>query len=243
MFASSQTDKAKAQQMSEAVREAFENGHFTSNVTALLGGTVDDRGKGNAQMRGPGGAQKAADPKLHVAELSPSLKVLNQRLEKEIREGKIQVSMEPRGLVVSLKEAAFFPSGEDSVMPGAHRSLASIASVVSSLPNPVRLEGHTDSVPIHNSRFHSNWELSSARAISILELFSKDYDISEERMAVTGYADTYPVASNDDEEGRAKNRRVDILIMSDRAMVSAPQGVPAGPPAPKPEATSAHLSK
>lgn len=223
MFASSQTDKAKAQQMSEAVREAFENGHFSSKVAVLLGGTIDDRGKGNAQMRGPGGAQRIPDTKLHMAELAPSLAILNQQLEKEIREGKILVSLEPRGLVVSLKEAAFFPSGEDEVMAGAHRSLASIASVVRALPNPVRLEGHTDSVPIHTSRFHSNWELSSARAIAILELFSADYGIPENRMAITGYADTYPVAENGTEEGRAKNRRVDILIMSERAMISTPQ--------------------
>jgi chemotaxis protein MotB len=226
MFASSQSDKAKAQQMSEAVRDAFEKGHFASNVTAILGGSVDDRGKGNAQLRGPGGAQKAVETKQQMAELAPSLKILNEQLEKEIRDGKVQVTLQPRGLVVSLKEAAFFPSGEDSIMRGADRSLAAIASVVRALDNPVRLEGHTDSIPIHTARFHNNWELSAARAIAILSMFSQEHSVPEKRMAVTGYADTYPVAGNDTAEGRAKNRRVDVLVMSERAMISAPQTVP-----------------
>jgi chemotaxis protein MotB len=224
MFASSQADKTKAQAMSEAVRDAFEKGHFATTVTAIMGGAVDEHGKGNGQMKGPGGAQKpSSDDKTHEVELMPSLDKLSKDLEKEIKEGKIQLNLEPRGLVVTLKEAAFFPSGEDAVMPAAYSSLARIAGVVRELPNPVRLEGHTDSVPIHTARFRSNWELSSARGISIMLLFTERYEIPQKRIAVTGYADTCPVASNETEEGRAKNRRVDILIMSNRAMISMPK--------------------
>jgi chemotaxis protein MotB len=85
----------------------------------------------------------------------------------------------------------------------------------------VRLEGHTDSVPIHNSRFRSNWELSAARSIAMLEVLSGKFEISVGRFAVAGYADTVPVASNDTDEGRAHNRRVDIVILN-RTMLADP---------------------
>ena len=146
MFASSQTDKAKAEQVAGAVRAAFENGGIASAVREVIGGTVDEVGKGNALMRGPGGAQSvpknAPDPA--VAELLPSLTILNRELQREITEGKIQVSLQPRGLVVSLAQAAFFPSGEDTIDPSTYPSMEKVARVMRTLPNSVRLEGHTD---------------------------------------------------------------------------------------------------
>ena len=220
MFASSQTDKAKAKQVSDSVKEALENGGVTSAVKEILGGTVDEKGKGNAQMKGPGGARKAdKDPEQKppapaVAELLPSLQYLSHELEDEIKTGKIQMRMEPRGLVISLQEAAFFPSGGDAVDPQSLPSIAKVASALRDLPNPVRLEGHTDSVPIHTARFRNNWELSAARSITMLEVLSAKFEIPPARFAVAGYADTSPVASNENAEGRARNRRVDIVILN-----------------------------
>ena len=87
----------------------------------------------------------------------------------------------------------------------------------------MRLEGHTDSVPIHNSRFRSNWELSAARGIATLELLTSRFGVPPGRMAVAGYADTVPLESNDTEEGRAHNRRVDVVILSDSGAESEPK--------------------
>src|SRR5262249_39715361 len=149
MFASSQTDKAKAKQVSEAVEKALKEGHSVSippAVAKVLGGTVDDKGQGNAQMKGPGGAQKAAkEERPEVLELTPSMKMLSSELEKEIKEGKVEVSLTPRGLVVSLKQAAFFPSGTDQVDPATFGTLAKVAEALKQVSNPVRIEGHTDS--------------------------------------------------------------------------------------------------
>src|SRR5438270_176162 len=116
MFASSQTDKSKAKQVSESVQKALEQGAATGLqpiVAKVLGGTVDDKGQGNAMMRGPGGAQhsKTETPPEQVLELLPSLKQLSQKLAAEIADGKLEVHIEPRGIVVSLKQATFFPSG------------------------------------------------------------------------------------------------------------------------------------
>ncbi len=225
MFANSQTDKGKAAQVAESVKKALEQGKMTALVTAVFGGSAADTGKGNAMMMGPGGANKAAMEPKHdrkIVELMPSMKVLSSELKKEIDTGKIQVSMEPRGLAISFKEATIFASGDDSIAPEALESISKVAQAIAKLPNPVRLEGHTDSVPIHTARFRSNWELSAARSIAILELLSGRYGISKDRMAIGGYADTAPIESNEKLEGRAKNRRCDIVILNEAGAIGEP---------------------
>ena len=223
MFASSQTDKGRAKQVSEAVEKALADGKSVSvpsAVAKILGGTVDDKGQGNAQMKGPGGAQKSAKeaPPMEVLELSASLKTLSTQLGDEIKAGKVEVSMTPRGLVVSLKQTAFFPSGTEVLEPTSLGTVRKVADALKGLSNPVRVEGHTDSIPIHTARFRSNWELSAARAITMMEALADQFGIPHERLAIVGYAETMPVASNDTAEGRARNRRVDLVILNNYAL-------------------------
>jgi chemotaxis protein MotB len=222
MFASSQTDKSKAKQVSDAVEKALHEGSSVSMpaaVAKVLGGTVDDKGQGNAQMHGPGGAQKAAkEQQPEVMELGISLKMLSTQLADEIKEGKVEVSMTPRGIVVSLKQAAFFPSGTDAVDQNTMPTLEKVAGALKAVTNPVRVEGHTDSIPIHSARFRSNWDLSAARSIAIMEVMSGRFEISPQRLSIAGYADTAPVADNGTPEGRARNRRVDLVILNDYAL-------------------------
>jgi chemotaxis protein MotB len=227
MFASSQTDKSKAQQISDSVEDALKKGGITATVHEVLGGTVDEKGKGNAQMKGPGGSEPKNVPNPAIAELLPSMTFLTKALESEIKAGKIEVHLEPRGLVVRLPQAAFFPSGDDSVDPSTYTALDKVGATIRELSNPVRLEGHTDSVPIHTARFHSNWELSAARSIVMLDLLATRSNVPRERMAIAGYADTAPVASNDTPEDRAKNRRADIVILNQQVAIQ--KGVSAEP--------------
>ena len=229
MFASSQTDKGRAKEVSEAVEKALKDGHSVSvppAVARILGGTVDEKGTGNAMMKGPGGAQhapKESQPD-NIVELLPSLQRLNKQLEEEIKNGKVEMRLEPRGLVVSLRESAFFPSGTDRLAADSTPILEKIASVIAPLSNAVQLEGHTDSVPIHNSRFRSNWELSCARGIALLDAMTDEFGLDRERFSVVGRADTVPVASNDTPEGRARNRRVDLIIVSSLKVQTAAAG-------------------
>jgi chemotaxis protein MotB len=224
MFATSQTDKGKAQQVSDSVKKALEGDKMTQVISAILGGSVTDKGRGNAQMRGPGGAKQAAEQKKDekLAELLPSLKVLSEELKKEIDEGKITISMQARGLVVSFNQAALFPPGGDAISPDAYDGLEKVASAILKISNPVRLEGHTDSTPINTLRFHSNWELSSARSIAILELLSNKWGVPRTRLSIAGYADTAPLAPNDTDEGRARNRRADIVILNEQGVLAEP---------------------
>ena len=227
MFASSQTDKAKAQAISDSVEKALKGESFSKAVSAILGGSPDNTGQGNAQMKGPGGVKKEVKPvdvkkNGQIAELLPSLKVLTKELGAEIQAGKLQISMGSRGLIISFTQAALFPSGEDEITKDFYPGVQKIANAIKQIPNPVRLEGHTDAIPIHNSRFRSNWELSAARSIALLELFVS-YGLPRERLSIAGYADTAPVDNNDTEEGRQKNRRVDMVILNEAGVQGEPE--------------------
>ena len=228
MFATSQTDKTKAQQVSDSVKRALDGEKMTTMIAAILGGTVNEKGKGNAMMRGPGGVQKQViekpeDKKEKLAELVPSLKVLTEELKKEIESGRIEISMQPRGLVVSFAQAALFPSGEDVISPDAYEGLSKVAAAINRLPNPVRLEGHTDSIPIRTPRFRSNWELSAARSIALMAILTEKYGVPADRLSIAGYADTAPIASNETEAGRARNRRVDIVVLNEQGVIAEPE--------------------
>jgi chemotaxis protein MotB len=225
MFASSHADKGKAQQVSDSVKRALEQGrvgHATAALAAILGGAADQRGPGNAARKGPGGAIPEGAKPGQLAELFPSMKVLSEELKSEIEAGRIDVRMEARGLVVSFKQAALFPSGEDGIAAAAYESLEKVARAIQRVPNPVRLEGHTDSVPIHTGRFRNNWELSAARAIALLELMATRFAVDRARMSIGGYADSAPLASNSTEEGRARNRRADVILLNERGMLAEP---------------------
>lgn len=247
MFASSQADQGKAKQVSESVKKALEDGQIASVIAGILGGTPGDKGKGNAMVKGPGGVKTEPNSKeetqQYLAELLPSLQYLTAELKDEIAAGKLELRLEPRGLVVSLKEAAFFPSGEATIATSGYASIGKIAEAMKKLPNPVRLEGHTDSVPIHNSRFPSNWELSVARGISMLTLLTEQFQVQKSQLSVAGYADNCPIGPNETEEGRARNRRADIVILNKSGYELEPGAdtakateVPAGGHAPPPAA-------
>jgi len=117
------------------------------------------------------------------------------------------------GLVISLREVGFFDSGSAEVKLKSEPSVARIAKVLEDGPYLVRIEGHTDNVPIHTERFASNWELSTARATEMAKLFITKYDFPPERLSAAGFAELHPAASNRTAEGRALNRRIDIVLV------------------------------
>jgi chemotaxis protein MotB len=239
MFATSQADKGKAERVSQSVREALEEGGLSTLVASILGGTVGDTGQGNAQHKGPGGAEIAKHEGEEeglkpgagraIVELKPALKFLTEALSEQIANGQMEVTLEDRGLVVSFREVMLFRSGEATLIGDNLDAIDKVARVIRELPNPVRMEGHTDSVPIHNAHFASNWELSAARAITMLELFAGRYEISRDKMSIAAYADNAPVASNEIEEGRARNRRVDIILLSEIGLQAEPPAAPGRP--------------
>ena len=210
LFASASTNKNTGKQVSEAVIAALKNGTISFVSRSRVPGPVN--GKKDAS---PAASGSPLLEQQTVVELIPSITVLSQQFEKEIAAGKIEIRLEPRGLVISLRQAAFFDSGQATLSTQAYPIVDKIASLIQSLPNRVNLEGHTDAVPIRNSRFASNWELSAARSIAMLDRLSKQNKIPRERVSIAGFADTVPVERNDDPQGRARNRRVDVVILNE----------------------------
>lgn len=213
MFASSHADKQKARQVSDSVKEAIQQGSMPKAIMEMLGRKkVPDPKKNTPE---PNAADLKQDPALAaLAELMPSLKALTNSLQSEIDSGKVSINMEPRGLVVSLKEAAFFPPAGDAIQSDAYPIIGKIADSAKSLSNKILLEGHTDSTPIRNDRFRSNWDLSAARAIAMLNILADRFEVPRARMSVSGYAETVPIAENETAEGRQKNRRVDVVFLN-----------------------------
>ncbi|PYT30425.1 MAG: hypothetical protein DMG58_14545 [Acidobacteria bacterium] len=143
-----------------------------------------------------------------VADARQTLLRAQQSLEKH----GLDMRLEPRGLVISLPQAILFPSGEDRISPQALPILARIADVLRDIPNDVSLIGHADAVPIHNRHFKSNWDLSMARSLRILQLLSRRYGVSESRLHIASYGPYRPQSPNNTADGRARNRRVEIVI-------------------------------
>lgn len=138
---------------------------------------------------------------------------LEQRLSNQVAEHTVSIKMGRDGLVISLREAGFFGSGSATPRPETLPTLRQIAATLGRSPYDMRVEGHTDNVPIHNAEFDSNWELSSARATRITRLFLGLKAISADHLSAAGYAEFHPVATNSTQEGRAENRRIDLVVM------------------------------
>jgi chemotaxis protein MotB len=138
---------------------------------------------------------------------------LSQKLSNQIAHHTVSIQMGRDGLVISLREAGYFESGSASPRPETVDTLRRIAGSVAKTPYDVRIEGHTDNVPIHNEQFDSNWELSSGRATRIARMFLDLNAMAPQRLSAAAYAEFHPVAGNETEEGRAQNRRVDIVVL------------------------------
>ena len=135
-------------------------------------------------------------------------------LQEFAAKNEVGLTVNERGLVISLKEAGFFPSGTAGVQAQAMPLLDKIAASISRSVNPIRIEGHTDNVPVKSPAFPSNWELSTARANSLVHYLIEKHGFDGAKLSVTGYAQYRPIADNATDEGRKLNRRVDIVLLS-----------------------------
>ncbi len=165
-------------------------------------------------------------------EMDAAAEALADSIEKAMADlvdaGLIDVRRDKRWIEVEIKSSILFGSGSAELAPGAKPVLRKLAEKLAPLNNTIHVEGFTDNVPIDNFEFRSNWELSAARAASVVHLFT-DLGVRPERMAAIGYGEYRPIASNDTPEGRARNRRVVLVILSgaDKRVRQAPGQLPA----------------
>ena len=226
LFSSSQVDKRKVGKVSMAMQEAFQQmGIFQTANSRTPMVTADPLPAENIQLiedgKGMSGRGKMASTFEKMMGYPPppkGMRVLQKQLTSalspELQRREVVLKANREGLVISLREIGFFDSGSAELRPASAAAVERIVGVLSAQPNNIRIEGHTDIVPIHNARFASNWELSTARATEMIRLFITQYNLPAARLSAAGYAEYHPVASNQTVEGRAQNRRVDIVVLS-----------------------------
>lgn len=149
-----------------------------------------------------------------------------QSIVKTDPKSNVKIDIDERGMVVSLVDTSFFDSGSAKLKPAGQKVLNKVAANFKGLPNEIRVEGHTDSIPIRGGRFASNWELSSARATAVARYMIDHVRLPAHRMSVAAFAENKPVASNGMAEGRKRNRRVDIVILKQEEASPIGAGLP-----------------
>lgn len=209
MFAVSQVDSNKVGRFAESVRSASRWQIFEEEMKGPVPVMADESGA-QAEMRTDSNGKSGEK----MAELYGRIRErLESTLGEGIEAGRIKLLEGPDGLIIRLRDSAYFPSGSAQIREEHKRDLQAVAEGIRGIMSPIRIEGHTDSTPIKNSIYRSNWDLSAARAASVLAFFTA-HDISEQNMSIVGYADRRPVAPNTDDEGRGRNRRVDIVLLN-----------------------------
>jgi len=221
LYAMSQTDKKKVEQVMSSMRESFgmaEKVGLGPKPTLIEMGDLRVLPSLKPETMRPGQKMRGMDGKKGRGQAQEKdFKEIKTSIEaylmKSATQEKVSVDINQRGLVISLKEAGFFDSGSATVKQGSLDLLARLVESLSEYDNQFRVEGHTDNVPISTATFHSNWELSTARATNLVHYMVNNYKFSPERISATGYGEHRPVTDNGTAEGRSKNRRVDIVIL------------------------------
>jgi len=225
LYASSQVDKRKVGNLALAIQVAFQQlGVFdTSNTKIPLS---DSEAVPFSQVQVVENAERTGDFRRFVQPMkgfispvsAPPLHNVQQdlikALEPEIKQRFVTVTARPEGIVVSLQEVGFYESGSATIRPASQGAIDRLAAILAARNESLRIEGHTDDVPIHNRQFDSNWELSAARATELVKTLILRYQFDASRLSAAGFAQFHPVALNDSPANRARNRRVDIVILN-----------------------------
>lgn len=229
LYATSQADRRKEAEVSQAIQQAFRTmGLFQPAKVNPKANELDaSKDTPAVPVNIVLGEELAAPPQVK-RNLQHIEHVLEGKLSNQIAQHVVALHIGRDGLVISLREAGFYNSGSAVPHASSMPSLKIIADTLKATPYDIRIEGHTDNVPIHTVQFNSNWELSTARASWLAELFASQMGIQPQRLSASGYAQYHPVASNATAEGRSENRRVDIIVLPQSTPLSA---YPTSPPA------------
>jgi chemotaxis protein MotB len=213
MYATSKADVKKQIQMANSIDAAFRTlGLFQQNPAKNgAAGLVHNEEAPVAPVIVVMDDELMAPPAVKI-DLEKLQERLSGMLSNQIADHIVSMRIGRDGLVISLREVGFYDSGSAEVHPGSLPILNKIATALATTPYDIRIEGHTDNVPIHTEHFDSNWELSTTRATRLTRIFVVN-NFAPYRMAASGYAEFHPVATNDTAEGRSQNRRIDIIVL------------------------------
>ena len=207
LFASSNIDKEKYQSIMEAFKSELTGTKIDSKEAGLSLNIPDKQPDAPAPVQAP-------DPGLskEEIELNQLMEQLNKYIVDDHLETVITLTDTKRGVEISLKDIILFDTGSADLKESSLTMLDACVGLMNTVSNPISIEGHTDNVPIKTAKFASNWELSSARAVSVLHYFEAK-DIAKNRLQFVGYGEFQPLYPNDTVEHKQSNRRVNIIIL------------------------------
>lgn len=209
MYAISTVNQKKYESLASSLKIAFNTGSGQNNIADFQGDsflssmkpTTDNTNLDSENLKN-----------MEDNQLREIAKKIQEYVDKNQMQNSIHLTINERGLVISLVDTVLFNSGQEDLTFQAKLVLNKIIGIIYKIPNQVRIEGHTDNVPIKNARFPSNWELSTARATKVIA-FLIEKKLSPEKLSAAGYSEYRPIVPNISEQNKALNRRVDIVIL------------------------------
>lgn len=200
LWSMSVPDATRLEKVRESLNRAFDIG--------VLSGT-----SGASPVFGGGGGITPSLAEVKSNDMVEITKAVKSLAREQGLENKIQVRTDADSITISLNDNLLFDSGSAELKPGSQVVLNEVAQALRTLPNEIRVEGHTDNVPVNSPDYPTNWELSAARASTVLRFLTETAGLKIPRLYLAGYADTRPVADNGTPDGRALNRRADLVIV------------------------------
>lgn len=197
LYSMSKVDSGKFREVSSALRTVFRGSGSLALPAEMVG--VD---------------QDLGDAWSAIGDLRILQNLIRTELDELGLSTKISANVDRRGLVIRVSESAFFDLGSADLRPEAYKALDLLSGLLIDIPNHIRIEGHTDNLPISNVKFPSNWELSVNRATICVRYLIEKRNFRPERISALGYGQYRPIASNENSEGRRQNRRVDIIVLN-----------------------------
>ena len=219
LFSMSRIDQIKF----EAVAESFQNREVLDFLPSVVPNSYPQEGNNTAESGkdesdDPIDVNVSRDAYISKQQEEESLNDLVESVEVYLDEHglneEITAAITERGVLLVLQDSIFFNMGEAVILDEGKPFLEEIGSLFSQMPNDIKVEGHTDTRPINTYRYPSNWELSGARASSVVRYLIDEFNLEESRFSIAGYGDTRQVASNDSEGNMSLNRRVEITILN-----------------------------
>lgn len=212
MYAMSKVEQHKFDEVAQSLQSAF-------HVTA--GGSEAVLPPASSEVMPNAGAAVMPERQQQMELQEEIEKAISQKFgESTLKD--VSTSINQRGLVISLANQAFFAPGSADLLPKARGMLKSLVPMILESGRPLQVEGHTDDTPIHSARFPTNWELSTARATSVVRFLAESGRVPPTRLSAAGYGEYYPLAPNTSAENRSKNRRVDLVLLSSDAAQQRP---------------------
>jgi chemotaxis protein MotB len=200
MFAMSEVDKQKFQEVSQQFNVIFSGGT----------GVLENGGGAITPIQPPTG--EVSNSTIEDMKMNEIKQILEEEIEKEGYSDKIKINLNNEGLEVAIQDVVLFNSGDATILKDVTSLLMKISSMLNGLNNSIIIAGHSDNVPIHNEKFRSNWDLSATRAINVMNFMVENGGINPDNFSIQAYGEYKPKYDNSTEEGRARNRRVEIFI-------------------------------